>query len=228
LTGLASGQQRPAAPGILVADDDAAIRALLETGLRRRGFTVWVARDGREALDLYQQHADEITLVLLDVRMPVVDGADVLAQLRAWNPCLSAYVMSGHLGGYSEDELRHRGAAGVFEKPFVLPEVVDTLWRAAARLERRAFVRQHARSLRVRSRQGSEGLVKDCSRGGIGLLWDEPAPVRTLLDVRPADAPEAEPWVQVEVKHCQPQGSGYAIGCQFVNPADAPPPFLPY
>ncbi len=227
MSAVAPDQPPLTAPGILVADDDPAIRALLETGLRRRGFTVWLARDGREAVDLYEQHAAEVTLVLLDVRMPGLDGAEALALLRALNPGLTAYLMSGHLGGYSTDELLRRGAAGVFAKPFPLPDVVEALWSAAARLERRASVRQPARSRRIVIREGPEGWVKDCSRGGIGLVSDQPAPVHALLDVRPADAPEAAPWVQVEVKHCQPHGSAYAIGCRFVNPTAAPPQFYP-
>lgn len=218
---------QPSAPGILVVDDDAAIRALLETGLRRRGFTVWLAADGLAALAQYQQHPAEITLVLLDVRMPGMDGAQTLRRLRTLNPGLLVYMMSGHLGGYAEDELLRLGAAGVLDKPFALPQVVETLWEAASRQERRASVRQAAPALKVTIREGPESWVKDCSRGGIGLVSAHPAPVRAVLDVRPADAPEAAPWVRVEVKHCQPQDAGWTIGCQFVNPADAPAPFLP-
>ncbi len=217
-----------ARPGILVVDDDAAIRALLETGLRRRGFAVWLAADGGAALAVYRQHAAEITLVLLDVRMPGTDGAQALCQLRALNPGLTVYMMSGHLGGYAVDDLLRLGAAGVFDKPFALPEVVEALWEAASRLERRASVRQAAAALKLTIREGPESWVKDCSRGGIGIVSAQPAPVRAVLDVRPADAPEAAPWVRVEVKHCQPQAAGWRIGCQFVNPADVAPALLPY
>lgn len=53
--------------GILVADDDGGVRNLLNKGLHRQGFEVWLAADGQKALELFWRHREMIDLVLLDV-----------------------------------------------------------------------------------------------------------------------------------------------------------------
>src|SRR5438067_149637 len=60
--------------GVLVADDEPGLRFLLDRLLRQRGFTVWLAADGQEALDVYRRQAGDIGLVFLDVNMPRVTG----------------------------------------------------------------------------------------------------------------------------------------------------------
>jgi two-component system, OmpR family, alkaline phosphatase synthesis response regulator PhoP len=65
---------------ILVVDDDDAIRLLLKTVLRRRGFTVDTARNGFEALE--RMGTARYALILLDVMMPVMSGYDLLERLR--------------------------------------------------------------------------------------------------------------------------------------------------
>src|SRR5437773_4343038 len=66
---------------VIVADDDGDIRRTLSEILELEGFDVIEARDGREALELCQQHP--AALVLLDQRMPELTGAEVVAELRA-------------------------------------------------------------------------------------------------------------------------------------------------
>src|SRR5262249_49663272 len=116
------------APGILVVDDDPSVRALLGIVLRRQGFTAWVAADGLEALDLYRRHSAEIALVLLDVRMPVMDGPQTWAALQQVNPGVRCCFISGHTGKYTEQELLERGAVG---KPFAPADLGRRLWRLA-------------------------------------------------------------------------------------------------
>lgn len=71
--------------GVLVVDDDPGIRLLLATVLRRRGFQVLEARNGREALAVMR--AGNADLVITDLRMPEVSGWDVLRE-RAASPAL--------------------------------------------------------------------------------------------------------------------------------------------
>lgn len=71
---------------ILLVDDDADVRALLGDFLTEQGFVVQMARDGRHALQLLS-HMDVPDLILLDYRMPVMDGSQFLAR-RRWNPRL--------------------------------------------------------------------------------------------------------------------------------------------
>lgn len=72
---------RFAAKVILVVDDDTGIRTLLATSLRREGYTIHEARNGREALERMFGGAED--LVLLDLMMPEVSGWDVLERRRA-------------------------------------------------------------------------------------------------------------------------------------------------
>ncbi len=78
---------------------------LMSTVLQRRGFSVWTAADGVEAVATYRQHGPQIAVVLLDVRMPVLDGPATLVQLRQLNPALCCCFMSGHTGEYTLDDL---------------------------------------------------------------------------------------------------------------------------
>jgi CheY-like chemotaxis protein len=113
--------------GVLIVDDDASIRLLLDVALRQRGFTVWKASNGEEALGLYRLHRDAIVLVLIDVRMPVLDGPHTVAALRQLEPALCFCFMSGNSGDYTLEWLLQSGAAFVFEKPFNLAEVLQTI-----------------------------------------------------------------------------------------------------
>jgi CheY-like chemotaxis protein len=117
----------PRAYGILVVDDEACVRGVLDLGLRHHGFAVWLAADGREALDLYRRHRAAIDVVLLDVRLPGPDGPQTLAALRELDPRVRCCFMSGDLGSYTEEDLRERGAAGVLPKPFRLDGVARVL-----------------------------------------------------------------------------------------------------
>lgn len=118
-------------PGVLVVDDDEMLRNLMRTVLQRRGFHVYTAASGAEAVAMYQQQREQIAVVLLDVRMPVLDGPETLAQLRRINPSLCCCFMSGHTGEYTLTDLLARGASYCFDKPFRLEEVAQTLLRLA-------------------------------------------------------------------------------------------------
>ena len=73
---------------ILVAEDDEAVASVILEVLREEGYEVLLARDGREAVTLYEEHQQEIDLVLSDVVMPRLDGPDMISELRrrGFNP----------------------------------------------------------------------------------------------------------------------------------------------
>jgi CheY-like chemotaxis protein len=121
--------------GILVVDDDACVRDILNLGMRQRGFAVWLAANGQEALDLYCRHRWAIDVVLLDVRMPGLSGPQTLAGLQELNPQIRCRFMSGDLGSHTEAILGNAGAATVFSKPFPLHEVAEMLWELAGKAE---------------------------------------------------------------------------------------------
>jgi CheY-like chemotaxis protein len=126
----------PQKPGILAVDDEWYVRGLLDAGLRQHGFALWLAADGRAALDLYRRHGRAIDVVLLDVRMPDLDGPQTLAALREINPHIRCCFMSGDPGRYTERELCDLGAAAVIRKPFRLAEVARVLGTMAGHADR--------------------------------------------------------------------------------------------
>jgi two-component system cell cycle sensor histidine kinase/response regulator CckA len=118
-------------PGILVADDDPVLLNLLKLVLQRQGFVVWPAGDGRAAVDLYRHHRERIDVVLLDVRMPELDGAQALAELRRLEPDVACCLMSGHTGSYGSEDIKDLGALRLYDKPFRMQEVAQELWQIA-------------------------------------------------------------------------------------------------
>jgi DNA-binding response OmpR family regulator len=125
--GASLPQALPARPGILVVDDDPHVLGLLRVALPESGFRVWTAQDGLTAVGLFGQHRAEIHLVLLDVRMPHLDGPQTLRLLKATDPGVVSCFMTGHPGDYSGADLESLGSRHCFFKPFHLPEVLQTL-----------------------------------------------------------------------------------------------------
>jgi CheY-like chemotaxis protein len=117
--------------GLLVVDDEASVRDILNTSMRQEGFAVHVATGGQEALELYRRHHETVDVVLMDVRMPGLDGPQTLAALQEVNPQVRCCLMSGDLGSYRADELKSRGAAAILTKPFDLAEVGRVLLEMA-------------------------------------------------------------------------------------------------
>jgi CheY-like chemotaxis protein len=125
--GEPTARQFRAKPGVLVVDDEHLVRNIVQLGLERVSFEVWLAANGREAIHLYGKHRDRIDVVLLDVRMPGLDGPQTLEVLRELNPNVLVCFMSGDTGAYQPEELRQRGAAHVLAKPFRLDQLANIL-----------------------------------------------------------------------------------------------------
>jgi CheY-like chemotaxis protein len=103
---------------VLVVDDEEVVRATAEAALTRFGFTVITAANGKEAVDRFREAPDLIEAVLLDVKMPVMDGREALRELRRIRPDVKVLISSG----YNESEaLRDFTSEGVnlfVQKPY--------------------------------------------------------------------------------------------------------------
>lgn len=80
---------------ILVVDDEPDIRDALAFTLDRMGFSVLLAGDGTTAINLYKTHLQTIMCVVLDMKLPDLDGADVLKILRELTPEIKVILISG-------------------------------------------------------------------------------------------------------------------------------------
>ncbi|MEU7754168.1 ATP-binding protein [Micromonospora sp. NPDC049171] len=121
---------------ILIADDNADMRAYLSRLLSGQGWRVRAVTDGRQALD--EVHRDRPDLVLTDVMMPVLDGFDLVRRLRA-DPAtrsLPVLVLSARAGGQASVEGLTLGADDYLVKPFAAAELIARV-RAGIRRARR-------------------------------------------------------------------------------------------
>lgn len=107
-----------APPGILVVDDDEALRTVLGRELRKRGFAVWLAPGGREAVALYPRVADYLDLVLMDLNMPGMNGRETFAALRAVAPDVRCCFMTAEHRIERLAALLADGAIEIYHKPF--------------------------------------------------------------------------------------------------------------
>jgi two-component system cell cycle sensor histidine kinase/response regulator CckA len=112
---------------ILLVEDEEAVRAFAGRALTARGYTVFEAASGPEALDLINGLSEEVDLVISDVVMPGMDGPTLLRELRRRQPKLKIIFVSG----YAEDAFeRHLPADETFSflpKPFTLRELATTV-----------------------------------------------------------------------------------------------------
>jgi two-component system cell cycle sensor histidine kinase/response regulator CckA len=103
---------------ILLVDDEEMVRALGQAVLEPCGYTVLMAEDGVQALEVYQAHQGEIGLVVLDVIMPQMGGFECLRRLRELDPRVRVLISTGYTARGLAQELVAEGALGVVEKPF--------------------------------------------------------------------------------------------------------------
>ena len=113
---------------ILVIDDEAAIRDSLRMTLEYEGYEFRRRATGQEGLALAEREAPD--LVLLDVKMPGMDGLEVLDRLRAMNETLPVVVISGHGTISTAVEATKKGAFDFIEKPFASERVLVSLRNA--------------------------------------------------------------------------------------------------
>ncbi|MBW2386259.1 MAG: response regulator [Deltaproteobacteria bacterium] len=117
------GESSAAAGGetILVVDDEPAIRRLARLELERCGFRVLEAEDGDRAMEIFEQHREEIDLVFLDMTMPGMDGLEVRSAVLEQCPAMRVILTSGH----SPTELSVLGAERppFLHKPYAMAEL---------------------------------------------------------------------------------------------------------
>lgn len=113
---------------ILVVDDQFGIRVLLQEVLEREGYEVLQAGSGVQALQIIQsQHPD---LVLLDMKIPGMDGIEILTNIRKSNPDLKVIMMTAYGELDLVKEASALSAIGHFTKPFDIDELRHFVNRA--------------------------------------------------------------------------------------------------
>jgi two-component system, cell cycle sensor histidine kinase and response regulator CckA len=113
---------------ILLVEDEPAVRQLFSLALTRAGYRVHEARNGQEAVKMFDQHGETIDLLLTDMRMPFMGGAELARQLRTRRESLKLLCISGYAGG-SELEFSEDFLAKPFSRDQLLAKVREVLDR---------------------------------------------------------------------------------------------------
>jgi CheY-like chemotaxis protein len=122
-----TGQEFKGGGVILLADDEEAIRDLGKTILKDLGFSVLMASNGRQALEVFKVHENEIRCAILDLTMPHMDGKEAFRELRLMKPDLPVIISSG----YNEEEVLSefigKDLSGFIQKPYTIKNLVEVL-----------------------------------------------------------------------------------------------------
>jgi DNA-binding response OmpR family regulator len=104
---------------ILLVEDEPAVRQLFATALTRAGYRVHEARNGEEAVKVFDQYGESIDLLLTDMRMPYMGGVELARRLRERNQTLKLICISGYPGSLETDV-----SSDFLAKPFSRDEML--------------------------------------------------------------------------------------------------------
>jgi CheY-like chemotaxis protein len=117
--------QGKAGATILVAEDDEGLRSLAVKVLAREGYSVLAARDGQEAVEIFQRDGRSIRLVLLDDVMPRMGGRAALARIQQMDPGLPVILCSGYAWHMDEVPSAKAGYCETLQKPWQPRELLQ-------------------------------------------------------------------------------------------------------
>jgi len=110
---------------ILIIDDEPEIAEFASTILAEEGYKVIVARDGFEALKIFQQIHHQIGLIILDFFLPVMDGDAVFEELKAINPSVNVVLSSGFAEQNKIGAMLAKGLRGFMPKPYTREKLLE-------------------------------------------------------------------------------------------------------
>ena len=139
---------------LLIVDDETRFLKAIATRLRKRGFDVRTAGDGPEALALARQ--EKFDIALLDLKMPGMDGGQVLQRLKLEHRFLEAVILTGHGSLESAVQLTKLGAFSYLPKPYELDKLIETLKDAYQARLKKKFAADEARMKRILAAEHSE------------------------------------------------------------------------
>jgi PAS domain S-box-containing protein len=116
--------------GILVVDDEAAIREVVRQTLEAFGFQVITAGHGGEALRIFKERQEEIQLVLTDMMMPEMDGPTLVAALRVLNPAVRIVGITGMGDPAGLGGMKTLALSATLAKPFTIKEILAAVREA--------------------------------------------------------------------------------------------------
>ena len=116
-----------------MVDDDNHLRLALTAALKGLGFTVLAAKDGVEAVEIFQQHQGEIRLVLSDLTMPRMNGWETLEALRQLAPGLPVILSSGYNEAHVMAGDHPEQPQAFLSKPYEYEELIHAISQVLAK-----------------------------------------------------------------------------------------------
>ncbi|HIJ90317.1 MAG: response regulator [Desulfobulbaceae bacterium] len=162
-------------PAILAVDDDPAILKTISLLLTKEGYAVYTAENGANGLEILKKQA--IDLLLLDIRMPQMDGLEMLKLAKEYDPNIATIILTGIVKKELLTELMHLGCYGYILKPFANTEIVLNVVNALRRhkLEladkKQQETLEHLVSQRTRELKDSQNrIIQQEKMAAIGCL----------------------------------------------------------
>jgi two-component system cell cycle sensor histidine kinase/response regulator CckA len=115
---------------VLVVDDEELILRSAKRALETLGYSTLLAANGKDAIEVFERHKDELILVILDLTMPVMDGETTFHKLRAIDNRIPILLSSGHTREGKAEELLQAGAAAFVQKPFDVYKLFESILAA--------------------------------------------------------------------------------------------------
>jgi DNA-binding NtrC family response regulator len=110
---------------ILLVEDQEMVSNLIKRILESSGYALITATNGKEAVSLYEREKDKISLVILDLVMPKMDGETCIKELHKINPNLKILIVSGHPLNEEIQKMVKRETKGFVRKPFGRAELLQ-------------------------------------------------------------------------------------------------------
>ncbi|EPR37379.1 response regulator receiver protein [Desulfovibrio sp. X2] len=146
-------------PKVLLVDDEQDFLEVLQKRLQRRGVTVLAAHDGAEALALLPAY--DVDVVVLDVKMPGMDGMTVLSRIKAGRPEVEVIMLTGHAEIEAAMQGLEQGAFDYLMKPVEM----DHLFYKIQDAYKRKLLRAQDREERAASRESRPDGPQGADRG---------------------------------------------------------------
>jgi len=145
-------------PKVLFIDDDEGIRKVFSILLRKEGYQVFTAENGEEGLKIFKQEIPPI--VIADVKMPGINGIEVLKRVKEINPEAEVIIITGHGDMNSAIEALKLDASDFLPKPVKLETLSVALKRAQKKLELRRKLKEYTHNLENLVRERTEELQR--------------------------------------------------------------------
>ncbi len=117
---------------ILLVDDEDAVRRVAKAALERYGYTVTLAEDGYQAVDIFSRTEEQMILVILDVAMPGMGGEETFRRLKAIRPEVPVLLSSGFDELEAARRFQDGGIAGFLQKPYTVAQLAEKVKAAAS------------------------------------------------------------------------------------------------